>query len=654
MSGLGTALSAAVQGFVDGKNVRNSWQDRQDTKRRQQRQDEIADEQEKRAQETHDQSLATNDLLNQARIQQIRSTDQAWSDDQNDRDAARRADAAAKAGMVPMGSTPDATPPAGATVTPGPTVSGMGSGIGVAAEPAVVPAMAPAAPAAPSPTAASAPQAAASPQPATVHRADPGDAGTTMGMGSPAFGQWPPMDDRAEAVASRRAEGALSSPDASFEDAARAARIAGTDGMPAGASPAQAATAQPPAAPAGAAPTDAAAPAPSTPFMRDMRSLGSGIRKTASLWGEQAVNTGSDILDEINRPFRAASSYFTGRDLIGPASRVDVNGDGKNTSAFSPYIDLARPAEETPEAAKAALDQEDGTKTKAPGKQQTPASRAAVANAATSAMEAVGESPSQQAAANATPIEDMGSTRGRPMSEPQRDKLALTYTESWRKNGAPIIMQDLLKQGRVEDAKKFDTFVRSQQAQEGMDNWMKGVVAAQAGDVDTAVSKLMDAYNSQGYFNDGYEVVKDKSSLIKDDTGNVVGLRLAMRNQSTGEVSTQTDSIEGFMGKAIWLTSPEKAFEASQERMKETQKQLLAAQAQQQKTKDALIVENFKAQQSAIDATVKRLSEAQQFAAPDQKMSEQELRQKATEIVMGSGGTAPGPGSPVPQVWRGE
>ena len=72
----------------------------------------------------------------------------------------------------------------------------------------------------------------------------------------------------------------------------------------------------------------------------------------------------------------------------------------------------------------------------------------------------------------------------------------------------------------------------------------------------------MAAYNASGYFDDGMDVVKEKSTLIKNDAGDVVGVTLTMRNQATGEEITQTDSIDGFIQKAAWIPSPEKAFEA--------------------------------------------------------------------------------------------
>ncbi len=96
-----------------------------------------------------------------------------------------------------------------------------------------------------------------------------------------------------------------------------------------------------------------------------------------------------------------------------------------------------------------------------------------------------------------------------------------------------------------------------------MTAWGRGMFAALQGDADGAADAFMDAYNASGYFDDGMDVVKDKSTLIKDDAGEVVGVTLTMRDQATGEEFSQTDTIDGFIQKAAWITSPEKAFEAA-------------------------------------------------------------------------------------------
>lgn len=573
MSGIGSALSGLVGGFIDGRNVRHGWEDRKDNKKRQERLDQIRDAQERRSEEAHRVNLEGAGLINDSRRQANRATEQGWDDSEAMRDALDAADAAATAGIVPMGASPaPAVPvgPQGPALIPSTPPS-------TSAQPVV-----PAAPAQPAPTS----------QPLSFG-AMPAAGNDVLagGAGSDALAAAPPQP--------RLSFGAPSAPagDPLFEQGADGKMIArrvpktaeerkqiadlareGRLGM----APERAQQQQ--GIDAGADPS--APSVSSVPFVRDMQALGSGVAATGSLWGEQALNAFSDAADTVNKPFRMASEYFTGTDIIGAAPRADLNGDGRNTSIVSPVMDIMRPAPETPAKAAAALAAE-------PDPAGKSKSAAQVAQTASDTMDAVGDSPAMKAAADALPVGELGATPGRPMTEGQRNEMADSYMESYRKNGAPLVMRELVRQGRIEEAEKFDQFIRSQQAQEGMDHWMRGVVAAQAGDIDTAADSLMDAYNSSGYFADGYEIDKQNTSLIKDESGEVVGINLSVRNIATGEVINQTDTITGFMEKAIWMTSPEKAFEAAMEAQAKMQAAMIEAEKDRQKAATDVIKGQF-------------------------------------------------------------
>jgi hypothetical protein len=580
MSGIGSALSGLVGGFIDGRNVRHGWEDRKDNKKRQERLDQIRDAQERRSEEAHRVNLEGAGLINDSRRQANRATEQGWDDSEAMRDALDAADAAATAGIVPMGATPAPVVPVGPQgpalipSTP-PSTSGQ-----------------PVVPAAPAQPTASSAQPAPTSQPLSFG-AMPAAGNDVLagGAGSDALAAAPPQP--------RLSFGAPSAPagDPLFEQGADGKMVAlrvpktaeerkqiadlarqGRLGM----APERAQQQQ--GIDAGADPS--APSVSSVPFVRDMQALGSGVAATGSLWGEQALNAFSDAADTVNKPFRMASEYFTGTDFIGAAPRADLNGDGRNTSIVSPVMDIMRPAPETPAKAAAALAAEPDPS----GKNK---SAAQVAQTASDTMDAVGDSPAMKAAADALPVGELGATPGKPMTEGQRNEMADSYMESYRKNGAPLVMRELVRQGRIEEAEKFDQFIRSQQAQEGMDHWMRGVVAAQAGDIDTAADSLMDAYNSSGYFADGYEIDKQNTSLIKDESGEVVGINLSVRNIATGEVINQTDTITGFMEKAIWMTSPEKAFEAAMEAQAKMQAAMIEAEKDRQKAATDVIKGQF-------------------------------------------------------------
>lgn len=572
MADLGTALAAAVNGYIGGKDVKHRWQDRETDNERKKRLDQIRDNQERRDQQSHDMGLETSGLLNDMRGQSIRQTEREWSDAESMRGVLDAADKAATTGLI------QPPPPALGAVPSGPSRVSTSNAAGVPAAPRQGLSRSPDG---------MQPQSMPSPMPQPQPQQRPA-LGAVPAQGGYQFGQNTPgvrNQDRGLTFGSQSNDADplfMAGPDGKMI-ARRPARtreekmqiIAAAKAGRLGVSDERAAQQ--------AAIDERAQPQPQqsgtqTPFMRDMRSLGAMAGPAALTFGEQVANGGADVLDAVNAPFRKASEYFTGADHIGAALRVDLNKDGRNTSIVSPVFDALRPSENSDQA-----------KTALAAEQKSGADKtsSAVSSAAANAMNTIGDSPAMKAAADGVQMDDLGVKPGRVMSPPQQDKLATTYMESYRQNGAPLVIKELMRQGRVQEAQQFDAFMRSQQAQEGMDMWMRGVIAAQSGDIDGAVDNLMDAYNNSGYFSDGYEVVKDESSLIRDKSGEVVGVNLTMRHIATGETFTQSDSITGFMEKAIWITSPEKAFAA----------QLEAQKAMQ----DALLKQNEKTNEAATD-----------------------------------------------------
>ncbi|WCR17508.1 hypothetical protein [Paracoccus alcaliphilus] len=576
MSGLGTGISAFVNGFVGGRDVRNRWDDRKIDQARQERLDQIRENQDRRAQEAHEVNLEGTGLINQARRQSIRQTDQDWGDSRAMREALSQADQAAEGGLLTnagistsgtatLGAMPDAVAPEpargsfripewDATVPWQETPLGLGA---VASDPV------PAAPAQPQPDQSAAPASApAQPRPprSTVTRLFP----------AAPDGGYQPTDNRQHQWAQ---PGGLS------KDIQQAGRVAGDF-------------------------------------------VGDALART----GETIVNEGVDVVRGINRPLQAASEYALGRDVVGAPERVDLNNDGLSSTLGTPLAQSWGAIRDDGQAAAA--------QASAPG---TDGSKAQVATAAETVMNNVGDSPSMKAAADAVPVDAMGATRGKPMTEAKRDQGAKTFMESYRKNGAPIVMRELLRQGRIDQAEKFDEFVRSGTAREGMDAWGRGMFAAMQGDVDGAADNLLDAYNAAGYYDDGYEILRDDSALIRDNGGDVVGVRLAMRNQTTGEVVVQQDRIDNFIQRALWITSPEKAFEAASARMAAQQDALLKADAERRGAATDLI----KAEPDRIARAAQEIYKNSIGLDGQPTMTYAEALQEAQGAFSGQGAAAP-------------
>lgn len=601
---IGSGLAAAVNGFIDGRQVRHGWEDRKINQKRQTRLDELREAAEVRAEESHDLDMEAGGLMNSARRQAIRAGDREW-DDQNRYRAAVDADLA-------LAEKAMRAPDLSAQLDPA-TVSTSGGGgllaqqIADAQRAATTPALGAVRPAAADDRA----------QAIAEHRAGmPAPAAGAVSLGAVRPAQ---EDDRAQAIEEFRTGRAtpggprpLAStgyvdlmrvrPDGMFianrapqtDDEKRALLEAAKAGKLATSQEREAQQREIDANTALDMPYEWGAQGNLVGDLDRVGRLGQrAANDTLARAGEMAVNGAVSGIQNLNAPLQALSRYATGEDHIGAPQRVDLNSDGKRESTATPIAESwgAIRAEPQPKA-----------KAAAPAPKHAPAAAGAaapesakvVASTAAKVVDAVADSqPSVKAAIEAVPAKDLGVSRSKPMTAPQREKAGRTLMESYIATGAPNVTRELIRQGRLDDAKKFDAWVKDSRAADGMAAWGRGIFAALQGDADSAAESFMDAYNASGYFDDGMDVVKEKSALIKNDAGDVVGVTLTMRNQATGEEITDTDSIDGFIQKAAWITSPEKAFEASQARLAAQQEALLKAEEERRKVATRLVETDY-------------------------------------------------------------
>lgn len=535
MSGLGAGIAAMVNGFVGGREIRNRWEDRKDEKEWQKKLREYranaekrlderqawAEEQQGWARDQHGVNMAAS-----GRAQ--KEWDQNWADQQAMRDALGGAVDAAEEGIVDAPADETASV---STKSPQPALGATRDSH--ISQP--IPPVSRQTPDAPPPSVADT-------VPAAPRRASTGEMGAApaegaflrdMGDGT-VIATRPPRDAAEQAQLAQAAkEGRLS------QDPQAAARQAEVDRI--GTARATANGMQ-----------RAILPDPEHEYGRS-GGAGADVVEGAKAVGrlgagavDAAANLGVRGVRQVNQVVNPVAEWITGKDFGSPK---DADWSGGAMDAMP-----------------------------APPKGATKA-EAATAAATAQVMDAVGDDPAMKAAAEGTP---MGAQPGQPMTVRQRDNAATTFMESYRKNGVPLIQKELMRQGRFKEAEGLTAFINDQAAQEGMRNWSRGVFAAMNGDLDAAADAMIDAYNSSGYFDDGFEIVKEQSSLIKDKGGEVTGVKLAMRNQQTGEVTVQEDSISDVITKGLWLTSPEKAMETYIANQQAMQARLIEADAKRQ------------------------------------------------------------------------
>ena len=655
---IGSGLAAAVNGFIDGRQVKHGWEDRKINQKRQTRLDELREAAEVRAEESHDLDMEAGGLMNSARRQAIRAGDREW-DDQNRYRAAVDADLA-------LAEKAMRAPDLSAQLDPA-TVSTSGGGgllaqqIADAQRAATTPALGAVRPAAADDRG----------QAIAEHRAGmPAPAAGAVSLGAVRPAQ---QDERAQAIEEFRTGRAtpggprpLAStgyvdlmrvrPDGMFianrapqtDDEKRALLEAAKAGKLATSPEREAQQREIDANTALDMPYEWGAQGNLVGDLDRVGRLGQrAANDTLARAGEMAVNGAVSGIQNLNAPLQALSRYATGEDHIGAPQRVDLNSDGKRESTATPIAESwgAIRAEPQPKAKAAAPVPKHAP---AAAGDAAPESAKVVANTAAKVVDAVADSqPSVKAAIEAVPAKDLGVSRSKPMTAPQREKAGRTLMESYIATGAPNVTRELIRQGRLDDAKKFDAWVKDSRAADGMAAWGRGIFAALQGDADSAAESFMDAYNASGYFDDGMDVVKEKSALIKNDAGDVVGVTLTMRNQATGEEITDTDSIDGFIQKAAWITSPEKAFEASQARLAAQQEALLKAEEERRKTATRLVETDYaktidlardmfaKSQAQAKDAREAAMLTGEADAAPEPMTWDDAFREAQRIMVEG-------------------
>jgi len=142
------------------------------------------------------------------------------------------------------------------------------------------------------------------------------------------------------------------------------------------------------------------------------------------------------------------------------------------------------------------------------------------------------------------------------------ERVATTFQRTYNTEKVDAIVAAYRAKGEFDKAQKYRDFVRDTQTQAAMKNWSKALVAASLGDERGFINNLAAVYNNDGYYDDGYSVDPDASSLTRDDAGNIVGGKIMFINNDTGERFENV--IEGqaeLYRMGIDSTSPETVFE---------------------------------------------------------------------------------------------
>lgn len=217
-----------------------------------------------------------------------------------------------------------------------------------------------------------------------------------------------------------------------------------------------------------------------------------------------------------------------------------------------------------------------------------PAPVKAIAATATEAM-AETATPAMQATADAAmpEAEALGAGRGSPeVTEERRGRASTAFIERYMEVGAPIVIEGLLKKGDIDGAKRFQDFLEAGETKAGMKDWASAAFSASVGDFDAFADHIVSGYNRMDYFGDDTSIVREQSGfldadgkIIKGGDGSAIaGARLTFKDDKTGATFEKLfDDANDLVELGITMLSPESAFEYYRARSEKAEETALGA-----------------------------------------------------------------------------
>lgn len=572
-------IAGFVDGFVNGRGIKNAWEDRKLDRERQKKLDDIIAAKDARDAEEHARRMRTYDQA---------STD--WETSHADQEAYRKAqqeaiDAADGYGVEPpAGPAQTSVSTSSAKDAPSQQVAGVAAALGMPMG------------AAPDRMAESYVQpdfTKGDTAPVTARRAEASPAFERSGR-APGFGATPPQstDGPAFERGGRSAQPQMPAPQAA-QNAARALSPAISDELYQNGAigPVMQRSPQETAAVTGVpqgipSPTDGIpgmsgierryAPDRMTNMAPDPNySFGTGLVPDAAEAAKRGVGylaTGIQqdaraAANAVNSTINPALRYVTG----GAVEAPEFTGNGWETNTKA-QRDAAVGAQAVDGLAKsydaaiqptAPMPPNKNSPLKANVPASAPAATKDLAQTAVDAMAAV-NTPDVQAAseaAAATTPPAMGVKPGDKVTEDQRKRGAKAWMDRYMEVGAPIVMKEMLKRGDFTGAQKFQEFLDMETTRAGMENWARAGMAASIGDFETAGDELITAYNRLDYFPDGTTIVKDQSGFTFGKDGQPNGAKITFRDEKTGNTWEQViQNPHDFMRMGLDLLSPQEVF----------------------------------------------------------------------------------------------
>lgn len=271
----------------------------------------------------------------------------------------------------------------------------------------------------------------------------------------------------------------------------------------------------------------------------------------------------------------------------------------------------------------------------------TPAPAPATAPSSTQGAVAATGMPTAQEPAKPVKIEGKYVVNGKgyaTMAEARKAAEAAVPTtmEFFMRKGVPKIAEEYVRQGQPEKAEAWMKWSETSQNQASMREWSSMYRAAQMGDFEKAADHAFKLYQR---YEDG--ITPLSKEIVKNKEGEVTGFNVRLKNDKTGEVTSQFIDRKAMIEMGLAALSPPQMFEAMWKRQTEVDK--VAAEAKikanerREKLQDDLTREKYKEdradarqdrrnEQRVSEITLKSQLDASNAGAQDRAKAENKMR----------------------------
>lgn len=206
------------------------------------------------------------------------------------------------------------------------------------------------------------------------------------------------------------------------------------------------------------------------------------------------------------------------------------------------------------------------------------------------------------------------------------DAAAPSTLDFFMKTSVPKLQEEYIAQGDPAKAEAWGQWAASKKNQAAMQEWASMYRAAQFGDMEKAADH---AFNLYKRYDDGITPVSKET--VKDKDGNVTGFNVRLKNEATGEVTSQFIDRRAMVEMGMAALAPDKLFEVSFQRQASADKAAaearVKAQEKRQEFQEKVILQDRKEDRT----------DAREGVKGRQKLSEISLRGQIDKENLGEG-----------------